>query len=82
VAVVASGDAVLFSETVKKVLPDKNRAVIKPHSSNRWIVVTVTEISKPDGLKILEKLKKKDKVEGNYTVKGVGLFIAVELMKK
>jgi hypothetical protein len=42
----------------------------------------VNEKTKPDGLKILNTLKKKDLVEGRYTVTGAGLYIALELMKK
>ena len=38
--------------------------------------------TKPEGLEVLKGLKKKDKVEGNYTVTGAGLYIALELIKK
>jgi hypothetical protein len=42
----------------------------------------VNEKTKPDGLKIMGTLKKKDKVEGEYTVTSAGLYIALVLMRK
>tara|TARA_B110000467_G_C18204776_1_gene413894 strand:+ start:648 stop:776 length:129 start_codon:yes stop_codon:yes gene_type:complete len=42
----------------------------------------VTEKTKPDGLKVMKILKKKDKVEGEYTVTNAGLYIALVLIKK
>jgi len=82
VAVVSAGDAVPFSGIVKKVLPDKNKVGIKDPDTKKRFTVIVNEKTKPDGLKILGDLKKKDKVEGKYTVTGAGLYIALELMKK
>lgn len=82
VAVVSAGDAVPFSGIVKKVLPDKNKVGIKDPDTKKRFTVIVNEKTKPDGLKILGALKKKDKVEGKYTVTDAGLYIALELMKK
>ena len=82
VAVVSAGDAVPFSGIVKKVLPDKNKVGIKDPDTKKRFTVIVNEKTKPDGLKILGALKKKDKVEGKYTVTDTGLYIALELMKK
>ena len=81
-AVVIAGDAVPFSGIVKKVLPDKNKVGIKDPDTKKRFTVIVNEKTKPDGLKILGNLKKKDKVEGKYTVTGAGLYVALELMKK
>ena len=82
VVVVSAGDAVPFSGIVKKVLPDKNKVGIKDPDTKKRFTVIVNEKTKPDGLKILGALKKKDKVEGKYTVTDAGLYIALELMKK
>ena len=82
VAVVSAGDAVPFSGIVKKVLPDKNKVGIKDPDTKKRFTVIVNEKTKPDGLKILGALKKKDKVEGKYTVTDAGLYIALELKKK
>ena len=82
VVVVSAGDAVPFSGIVKKVLPDKNKVGIKDPDTKKRFTVIVNEKTKPDGLKILGALKKKDKVEGEYTVTDAGLYIALELMKK
>jgi hypothetical protein len=81
-AVVSAGDAVLFSGIVKKVLPNKNKVGIKDPDTKKRFTVIVNEKTKPDGLKILGALKKKDKVEGKYTVTDAGLYIALELIKK
>ena len=45
-------------------------------------MVIVNEKIKPDGLKNLENLKKKNKVEGAYVLTDAGLYIAVKLEKK
>ena len=82
VVVVSAGDAVPFSGIVKKVLPDKNKVGIKDPDTKKRFTVIVNEKTKPDGLKILGALKKKDKVEGKYTVTDAGFYIALELMKK
>ncbi|MFT4578415.1 MAG: hypothetical protein ACI8PD_000076 [Nitrospinales bacterium] len=82
VAAVAAGDAILFSGIVKKVLPDKNKVGIKDPDTKKRFTVIVNEKTKPDGLKTLAELKKKDKVEGKYTVTSAGLYIALELKKK
>ena len=42
----------------------------------------MNEKTKPDGLKTLENLKKKNKIEGAYFVTDAGLYIAVKLEKK
>ena len=55
---------------------------IKDPDTKKRFTVIVNEKTKPDGLKILNTLKKKDRVEGRYTVTGAGLYIALELMKK
>ena len=55
---------------------------IKDPDTKKRFTVIVNEKTKPDGLKILNTLKKKDRVEGRYTVTGAGLYIAVELMGK
>ena len=82
VTTATAGDAVSFSGIVKKVLPAKNKVGIKDPDTKKRFTVIVNEKTKPDGLKILENLKKKDKVEGKYTVTGAGLYIALELRKK
>ena len=82
VAAATAGDAVLFSGVVKKVLPAKNKVGIKDPDTKKRFTVIVNEKTKPDGLKILGNLNKKDKVEGRYTVTGAGLYIALELTKK
>ena len=82
VAVVTAGDAVPFSGIVKKIIPKKNKVGIKDPDTKKRFTVIVNEKTKPDGLKILDTLKKKDIVEGRYTVTGAGLYIALELMKK
>ena len=80
--IATAGDAVPFSGVVKKVIADKNKVGIKDPDTKKRFTVIVNEKTKPDGLKILGDLKKKDKVEGKYTVTGAGLYIALELMKK
>ena len=55
---------------------------IKDPDTKKRFTVIVNEKTNPDGLKILNTLKKNDRVEGRYTVTGAGLYIAVELMKK
>jgi hypothetical protein len=77
-----AGDAVPFSGIVKKIIPKKNKVGIKDLDTKKRFTVIVNEKTKPEGLKILEILKKKDIVEGRYTVTGAGLYIALELMKK
>ncbi len=81
-AVVTAGDEVPFSGVVKKVLPDKNKVGIKDPDTKKRFTVIVNEKTKPDGLKILDTLEKKDEVEGKYTVTDAGLYIGLELMKK
>ncbi len=44
--------------------------------------MVVNKSTQPDGLKMLTNLKKKDKVEGKYTVTDAGLYVALELVKK
>ena len=82
VAIVAAGDAVPFSGIVKKVFLDKNKVGIKDPDTKKRFTVIVNEKTKPDGLKIMETLKKKDRVEGKYTVTSAGLYIALVLMGK
>ena len=82
VAVVSAGDAVPFSGIVKKVIPKKNKVGIKNPDTKKRFTVIVNEKTKPDGLKILNTLNKKDRVEGRYTVTDAGLYIALDLMKK
>jgi hypothetical protein len=82
VAAATAGDAVPFSGIVKKVSSDKNKVGIKDPDTKKRFTVIVNEKTKPDGLKILGNLNKKDKVEGRYTVTGAGLYIALELTKK
>jgi len=80
--VATAGDAVPFSGVVKKVSPDKNKVGIKDPDTKKRFTVIVNEKTQPDGLKTLEYLKKKDEVEGVYTVTDKGLYVALELMKK
>lgn len=82
VSVVAAGDNVPFAGVVKKVSPDKNKVGIKDPDTKKRFTVIVNEKTQPDGLKILDDLKKKDEVEGKYTVTDKGLYIALELIKK
>ena len=81
-AVASAGDAVSFSGVVKKITPSKNKVGIKDPDTKKRFTVIVNEKTQPDGLKILGNLKKKDKVEGKYTVTDKGLYIALELVKK
>ena len=55
---------------------------IKDPDTKKRFTVIVNDKTQPDGLKILGNLKKKDKVEGKYTVTEKGLYIALELVKK
>ena len=80
--VASAGDAVSFSGVVKKVSPGKNKVGIKDPGTKKRFTVIVNEKTQPDGIKILGNLKKKDKVEGKYTVTNKGLYIALELVKK
>ena len=80
--VASAGDAVSFSGVVKKVSPGKNKVGIKDPDTKKRFTVIVNDKTQPDGLKILGNLKKKDKVEGKYTVTTKGLYIALELVKK
>ena len=80
--VASAGDAVSFSGVVKKVSLGKNKVGIKDPDTKKRFTVIVNNKTQPDGLKILESLKKKDKVEGKYTVTDKGLYIALELIKK
>ena len=82
VTVAAAGDAVPFSGVVKKIFSDKNKVGIKDPDTKKRFTVIVTEKTKPDGLKVMKILKKKDKVEGEYTVTNAGLYIALVLIKK
>ena len=82
VGVATAGDAVPFSGVVKKVIADKNKVSIKDPETNRRFTVIVNEKTQPNGLKTLARLKKKDKVEVKYTVSSIGLYIALELVKK
>ena len=79
--VTLAGDAVSFSGVVKKVSPGKYKVGIKDPDTKKRFTVIVNEKTQPDGLKILGNLKKKDKVEGKYTVTDKGLYVALELMK-
>ena len=67
---------------MKKVSLGKNKVGIKDPDTKKRFTVIVNNKTQPDGLKILENLKKKDKVEGKYTVTDKGLYIALELIKK
>ena len=80
--VASAGDAVSFSGVVKKVSPGKNKVGVKDPGTKKRFTVIVNDKTQPDGVKILGNLKKKDKVEGKYTVTGKGLYIALELVKK
>ena len=80
--VTSAGDTVSFSGVVKKVSLGKNKVGIKDPDTKKRFTVIVNNKTQPDGLKILENLKKKDKVEGKYTVTDKGLYIALELIKK
>jgi hypothetical protein len=55
---------------------------IKDPDTKKRFTVIVNQKTKPNGFEILNTLKKKDMVEGRYTVRGLGLYIAVELIKK
>tara|TARA_B100000953_G_scaffold147617_1_gene122212 strand:- start:335 stop:646 length:312 start_codon:yes stop_codon:yes gene_type:complete len=81
-AVASAGNAVSFSGVVKKVSPGKNKVGIKDPDTKKRFTVIVNDKTQPDGLKTLENLKKKDEVEGKYTVTDKGLYIALELVKK
>ena len=81
-SVASAGNAVSFSGVVKKVSPGKNKVGIKDPDTKKRFTVIVNEKTQPDGIKILGNLKKKDKVEGKYTVTNKGLYIALELVKK
>ena len=52
-----------------------------PDTKKRFTVIG-NDKTQPDGVKILGNLKKKDKIEGKYTVTDKGLYIALELVKK
>ena len=82
IGVSTAADAVPFSGVVKKLIPDKNKVGIKDPETKKRFTVIVNEKTQPDGLKTLSNLKKKDKVEGKYTVTDAGLYIALELVKK
>ena len=82
IGIAMAGDAVSFSGVVKKVIADKNKVGIKDPETKKRFTVIVNEKTQPDGLKTLYNLKKKDKVEGKYTVTDAGLYIALELVKK
>ena len=81
-AVALAGDAVSFSGVVKKVSPGKNKVGIKDPDTKKRFTVIVNDKTQPDGLKTLGNLKKKDEVEGKYTVTDKGLYVALELVKK
>ena len=82
IGIAMAGDAVSFSGVVKKVIADKSKVGIKDPETKKRFTVIVNEKTQPDGLKTLSNLKKKDKVEGKYTVTDAGLYIALELVKK
>ena len=82
VAVLIAGDEVHFSGVVKKVISNKNKVGIKDPTTKKRFTIIVSEKTKPDGLKTLENLKKKNEVEGSYVVTDAGLYIAVKLKKK
>ena len=79
--VTLAGDAVSFSGVVKTLSPGKNKIGIKDPDTKKRFTVIVNDKTQPDGLKILGNLKKKDKVEGKYTVTDKGLYVALELIK-
>ena len=81
-SVASAGDAVSFSGVVKKITPSKNKVGIKDPDTKKRFTVIVNDKTQPDGVKILGNLKKKDKVEGKYTVTDKGLYVALELIKK
>jgi hypothetical protein len=81
-SVAMAGDAVPFSGVVKKVIAAKNKVGIKDPKTKKRFTVIVNESTQPDGLKTLTTLKKKDAVQGKYTVTDAGLYIALELIKK
>ena len=81
-AVASAGNAVSFSGVVKKVSPGKNKVGIKDPDTKKRFTVIVNDKTQPDGLETLGNLKKKDEVEGKYTVTDKGLYIALELVKK
>ena len=80
--IVIAGDEVYFSGIVKKVILNKNKVGIKDQKTKKRFTVIVNEKTKPDGLKILGNLKKKNEVESSYIVTDAGLYIAVKLEKK
>ena len=80
-SVASAGDAVSFSGVVKKVSPGKNKVGIKDPDTKKRFTVIVNDKTQPDGLETLGNLKKKDEVEGKYTVTDKGLYVALELMK-
>ena len=80
--IATAGDAITFSGFVKKVIADKNKVGIKDPKTKKRFTVIVNAETKPDGLEILKGLKKKDKVEGKYSLTNKGLYIALELVKK
>ncbi len=80
--IVAAGDTVPFSGVVKKVIAAKNKVGIKDPATKKRFTVVVNEKTQPHGLKVLSGLKKKDNVEGKYTVTDGGLYIALKLVKK
>ncbi|MBT5472079.1 MAG: hypothetical protein HOK41_15865 [Nitrospina sp.] len=82
VGIASAGDVVPFSGVVKKVLSDKNKVGIKDPVTKKRFTVIVSDQTQPDGLKTLGNLKKKDEVQGKYTVTDAGLYVALELMKK
>lgn len=55
---------------------------IKDSKTKKRFTVIVNAETKPDGLEIFKGLKKKDKVEGKYSLTNKGLYIALELVKK
>ena len=81
-AVVIAGDEIYFSGVVKKVISNKNKVGIKDPKTKKRFTLIVNEKTKPDGLRTIENLKKKNKVEGAYVVTDAGLYIAVKLEKK
>ena len=80
--IATAGDAITFSGFVKKVIADKNKVGIKDPKTKKRFTVIVNAETKPDGLEIFKGLKKKDKVEGKYSLTNKGLYIALELVKK
>ena len=80
--VVIAGDEVHFFGIVKKVISNKNKVGIKDPKTKKRFTIIVNEKTKPDGLKTLGNLKKKNEVEGVYIVTDAGLYIAVKLKKK